>query len=70
MFGGKENDLRADLKHILWIDYLDSSVGFEMSPSEVSYTNEQWINKYPNAVRIYKIWGKDPYTYVTKDRVK
>ena len=68
--GGKENDLRIDLKHILYVELSDCNLGFEIPPSQIHFTDEDWKKEYPDAWAIYKIWGTSPSSYVTKDRIK
>ena len=67
---GKENDLRIDLKNIILIIYSNCNVGFEIPPSQSWFTDEDWIYKYPDAYEIYKIYGLNPQSYVTKTKIK
>lgn len=66
---GKENDLRIDLKNILWVEMPDYTFGFEIPPSQAYYNDDDWKRKYPNAHAIYRIYGISPYSYVTKHKI-
>lgn len=66
---GKENDLRIDLKNILFVELPECNLGFEIPPNQSWFTTEDWINQFPTAHAIYKILGHDPYSYVSKDKI-
>jgi len=70
MRNGKENDLRIELKNILYVELADCNLGFEIPPSQEWFTDEDWKKRYPKAHAIYRIYGTSPSSYVTKDRIK
>lgn len=70
MTNGKSNDIRIDLYNILYIIYPESKVGFIIPQDQEKFTDKDWINKYPEAESIYKIYGQSPYSYVTKNKIK
>jgi hypothetical protein len=70
MLAGKNNDLRIDLKNILYVELSDCNLGFEIPSNQSWFTDEDWKKKYPNAHAIYKIWGQSPSFYVTKTKIK
>jgi hypothetical protein len=69
MRGGKENDLRIELKHILYVELADCNLGFEIPPSQYWFTDEDWKKRYPKAHAIYRIVGESPSSYVTKNKI-
>lgn len=70
MEGGKENDLKIELKNILYVKLPEVHLGFEIPKYQSRYTDEDWVKEYPNASAIYRIWGISPNQYVTKTRIK
>jgi len=69
-FGGKQNDIRFELKEILYVELPDCNLGFEIPTNQSKFNNEHWIKKYPNAHAIYKIIGQSPSLYVSKTKIK
>ena len=67
--GGKHNDLRVELKKILYLELPDCNMGFEIPPAQLWYSNEDWIRKYPTAHAIYIIVGQSPSLYVSKTKI-
>lgn len=67
---GKQNDLRVDLKNILYVKLPDCNLGFEIPNNQSWFTDEDWKKQYPNAYSIYKIYGVSPSSYVTKTKIK
>ncbi|MBN1187334.1 MAG: hypothetical protein JXB49_33965 [Bacteroidales bacterium] len=68
--GGKENDVRIDIKNILWVEMPDCNLGFEIPPNQSWFTDEDWKKQYPTAYAIYRIYGISPHSYVTKTKIK
>lgn len=69
MISGKNNDLRIELKNILYVELPDCNLGFEIPSNQSWFTDEDWKKKYPTAHTIYKIWGQSPSVYVTKTKI-
>jgi hypothetical protein len=67
---GKYNDLRFELKEILYVEYPECNMGFEIPANQSWFKNEDWIKKYPDARAIYKIIGQSPSLYVSKTKIK
>jgi len=68
-FNGKENDLRVDLKEILYVELPECNLGFEIPINQAWFTSEDWKKKYPNAHAIYKIYGQSPSVYISKTKI-
>ena len=65
-YGGKENDIRIQYLNIISIEYDNCTVSSEVSVDEFAHTDEYYYNKYPKALKVYKIWGLSPDQYITK----
>ena len=68
-FGGKINDLKIKLSHIVVIQYNDMMIGQEISDADAGRPKEYWIRKYPNAISIDIVYGTSPRFFVTKTKI-
>lgn len=66
---GKRNDVRIDLKDILYVELPDCNLGFVIPPNQSWYTDEDWKKAYPTAHAIYRIRGISPHSYVEKRKI-
>jgi len=69
-FRGKQNDVRFDLKSILYVKLPDCNLGFEIPNNQSLFSDADWIKEYPTAHSIYKIIGQSPSVYVSKTKIK